>query len=317
MSYCTSRLVVLVFSLLLLLEGCSNPNIYRPEDDPPPLPVCFVPKKIDVALVLGGGGAKGLAHLGVLEEFEKAGIPVDIIVGCSAGSLVGALYCDCPDACYLKTLLDPISSKRFININFFRAFFCLGLSREDGMTSVLDDCLHAKYFHELKIPLLTVSTDLYSGDLITFGGGEIIPAVEASCAFPFVFTPVCHHGRILVDGGCINPVPVRVAQMLEAKIIIAVELCSVLDKTFPRNIIGVASRSADITLLWQTERCLSGADFIIRPEVDNVGTFEDCPHEKLYDAGRNAALKVIPQILDRLKACREGALTTNDIKRQL
>ncbi|HEV8051787.1 MAG TPA: patatin-like phospholipase family protein [Parachlamydiaceae bacterium] len=305
MSSFITPIVVLFTSLMLLVGGCASRSIYHPEDDPPPLPVCFVPKKVKVALVLGGGGAKGLAHLGVLEEFENAGIAIDIIVGCSAGSLVGALYCDCPDAAYLKTVLEPISSKRFVNIHYMRAFYCLGLSQEDGMTKVLNECLEAKYFHQLKIPLLTVSTDLYSGELIILGGGPIIPAVEASCAFPLVFSPVCYHGRILVDGGCLDPVPVQVAKMVEPEIVIAVELCSILGKSFPKNILGVAQRSADITLLWQTERCLHDADFIIRPEVDSIGTFEDCPHEKLYDAGRKAALKVIPSILERLRECQE------------
>lgn len=304
MSYSFSFLIL--SSLMLLLGGCACTNIHQPEDDPPKLPVCFVPKKVNLALVLGGGGAKGLAHLGVLEEFEKAGIPIDIIVGCSAGSLIGSLYCDCPNARYLKSVIGPLKTSAFMNMHIFRAWFSLGLSQEDSMTSVLDECLDARYFHELKIPLLTVSTDLYTGELIIFGGGEIVPAVEASCAFPLVFEPVNHHGRILVDGGCIDPVPVRVAKMVDPNIIVAVDLRCMLDKSFPKNIIGVAQRCANITLLWQSERCLANADFVIRPQLENVGTFDDCSHEQIYDAGRTAALKLIPAILERLKAC-EGA----------
>lgn len=296
-------LISLYASLLLLLAGCTQTSLYKPCDEPPPLPICHIPKKIKLALVLGGGGAKGLAHIGVLQEFENARIPIDIIIGCSAGSLVGSLYCDHPDACYVKTLVEPMRSKSFINIEILKSWFGLGLSKTDAMTCILDSCLEANYFDELKIPLLVVASDLYSGELVTFGGGPIIPAVEASCAFPLVFSPVQLNGRILVDGGVIDPVPVQIAKKVNPEIIVAVDLRCLLDKSFPKNILGVAKRSADITLLWQSERCLEGADFVIRPELGGIGTFDDCPHQLIFDAGREAALKVIPSILERLSQC--------------
>lgn len=297
--------MIFLTTFILLLGGCTHTCQYKPLDEPPPLPTCFIPQNVRLALVLGGGGARGLAHLGVLEEFENAGIPIDVIVGCSAGSLVGSLYCDCPDAKYVRKVLEPLKSSRFIDIHILRAWFGLGLSQGCAMTRILDQCLKANYFHELKIPLLTVSTDLYTGELITFGGGELVPAVQASCAIPLVFAPVKHHGRILVDGGCIDPVPVRVARMVDPEIIVVVDLRCLLDKSFPNNILGVAQRSADITLLWQCETCLHGADFIIRPKLDNFGTFDDCSHQQIYDAGREAALEVIPAIIERLKLKEE------------
>ncbi len=287
--------------LILLFDSCSHPILYQPEENPPPLPVCFVPKKVKLALVLGGGGALGLAHLGVLEEFERAGIPIDIIVGCSAGSLVGALYCDCPNAAYVKSVLEPMKAKRFIDISILKSWFGMGLSQGRAMACTLDECLDADYFHQLKIPLLTVSTDLYSGELVTIGGGPIIPAVQASCAIPLVFSPISLHGRVLVDGGVIDPVPVRIAKMVDPEIIVVVDLRCLLDKSFPDNILGVAKRSADITLLWQSETCLHDADFVIRPDLGNFGTFDDNYHEQIYEAGRAAALEVIPSILDLMK----------------
>lgn len=285
---------------MLLFSGCSCPNHYHPEENPPPLPVCYVPKKVKLALVLGGGGALGLAHLGVLEEFERAGIPIDIIIGCSAGSLVGSLYCDCPNAAYVRSVLQPMKTKRFIDINILKSWFGMGLSQGDTMARTLNECLEADYFHQLKIPLLTVSTDLYSGELVTIGGGPIIPAVQASCAVPLVFAPISLHGRVLVDGGVIDPVPVRVAKMVDPEIIVAVDLRCLLDKRFPNNILAVAERSADITLLWQSETCLRNADFVIRPALGAFGTFDDNDHQQIYDAGRSAALDVIPAILKRL-----------------
>ncbi len=93
----------------------------------------------------------------------------------------------------------------------------------------------------------------------------------------------------------------RVAKTVDPEIIVVVDLRSLLDKSFPDNIWGVAKRSADITLLWQSETCLSGADFIIRPDLGQYGTFDDDFHEQIYQAGRAAALEVLPSLLERLK----------------
>jgi NTE family protein len=284
----------------LLLAGCGKcPYQYTTTDQPPQLPICFVPKKVKLALVLGGGGAKGLAHLGVLEEFEKANIPIDIIIGCSAGSLVGALYCDCPDSSYVRSVLEPMKVKSFININIFRAWY--GLCQGESMAYTLNRCLEAKTFDQLKIPLLTVSTDLYSGELITIGGGPIVPAVQASCAIPIVFNPIELHGRVLVDGGVIDPVPVRIADLVDPEIIVAVDLRCLMDKCFPKGLLEIAKRTAKITLLWQSETCLQGADVIIRPHLDCYGTFDDSCHQLIYEAGKKAAQEMIPQILELLE----------------
>jgi len=294
----TYSLKILLLSLLLLLNGCRCPNVYTPMDNPPPLPQYKIPLKVRLALVLGGGGAKGLAHIGVLEEFEQAGIPIDMIIGCSAGSLVGAVYCDYPCAQTVRTILEPMKSSRFLDINIFDAWY--GLSQGTAMKKSLEECLEADTFDQLKIPLLIVATDLYSGELVTFGGGPVIPAVRASCAVPVVYVPVQHCGRVFVDGGVIDPVPVRIAKTLNPDLIVAVDLGGLLDKTFPGNVFGVAKRSAEITLMWQSEACLKDADFLIRPEVGNFGTFEDGLNELIYQAGREAAKKVIPQIKQRM-----------------
>lgn len=284
----------------LFISSCHCPYSYTPCEDPPPLPVCYVPQKVKLALVLGGGGARGLAHIGVLEEFEKANIPVDIIIGCSAGSLVGSLYCDCPNAAYVRSVLVPMKSETFVDVHLFKAWY--GLSQGKGMSAVLSRNLEAKCFEQLKIPLLTVSTDLYKGELITIGGGPIVPAVQASTAIPIVFAPIELYGRVLVDGGVIDPVPVRVAKMVDPEIIVAVDLREMLECTCPKNIFDVAKRSAEISLVWQSEGCLNGADFVIRPRIGDCGTFDDKAHVQIYEAGRQAALEVIPLIQAKLQS---------------
>lgn len=288
----------ILLSLWLLVTGCVKPWTFHPSDNPPPLPQCQLPDEIGVVLVLGGGGARGLAHVGVLEEFEQAGIPIDVIVGCSAGSFVGALYCDCPNAAYVRSILEPLKAKCILDINVFKAWY--GLSQGRAMCRTLSYFLKAKNFEELKIPLIAVAADLYSGELITISGGPIIPAVHASCAVPFVYAPVQLYGRMLVDGGVIDPVPVRIASELKPSIIVAIDLRALLDRTFPRNILTIAKRSAEISLTWLSEGFLRDADVVIRPELKGYGLFEDGFNQQIYEAGREAARKAIPQIKELL-----------------
>lgn len=285
----------------MLLSGCSCPNRYSPREDPPSLPVCLLPKtQPRIALVLGGGGAKGLAHVGVLEEFEKAGIPIDMIIGCSAGSIVGALYADCLDANYLRLILEPMKTNSLLDINIFKARY--GLSQGTSLRKFLYEHLSVRYFDELKIPFIAVATDLYSGELVPIGGGPIVSAVVASSSIPLVFVPVEIHGRILVDGGVIDPVPVRIARNLGADFIVAVDLRGLLEDTFPVNLFGVAKRSAEITLLWQSESCLINADVVIKPHLDGIGMFDDKYRRTIYEAGRCAALEAIPVIKSYLES---------------
>lgn len=291
---------LLALIALSLCAGCCRCQFF-PAEDPPPLPECPAIKyPLRVALVLGGGGAKGLAHLGVLEEFENAGIPIDMIVGCSSGSLVGALYADCPYSLYLKALLPLMRRNVLLDFNIWKARY--GLCQGTSLRRFLSTHLYATTFDELKIPLYVVATDLNSGELIPIGGGPIIPAVEASCSIPLVFTPVNLHGRVLVDGGVVDPVPVRVAMQLGAQLIIAVDLGALLPKTCPQSLFGVAKRSAEIALLWQSETCLNGADYVIRPKLENIGTFQDSCNEIIYNAGKAAAHAIMPQIIERFRS---------------
>jgi NTE family protein len=287
--------MILLLSLFMMMAGCSCPQHYHPTNNPPPLPDCpVVPQPVRLGLVLGGGGAKGLAHVGVLEELEYAGIPIDLIVGCSAGSIVGALYADCPSCDHLKEVLLSLKTNLLIDLDFWHARY--GLCQGKSLRQFLYANLCATNFDQLKIPFFLVATDLYSSELVIIGGGPIVPAVEASCSIPLVFVPVPLHGRTFVDGGVIDPVPVRVAKNFNAEVIVAVDLRGLLPQTFPTNLFEVATRSAEITLLWQSEDCIRNADVVIRPELGNIGTFADEYNEQIYQAGKESARACIPKI---------------------
>lgn len=297
---------------ILFLSSCSSPLDYDPCGDPcPPEPI-ELPGRIRVALVLGSGGVKGMAHVGVLEELDKAGIKFDLVVGCSAGSLVGALYCDNPVIDNLKGVVAKMRTSNVLDINLWTCRY--GLSQGAFLNRLLCNNLSTRNFDELKIPLILVATDLFSGELVPIGSGDLITAVQASCTIPFVFAPVKFQDRVLVDGGVINPVPVCVAKDLGAELVIAVDLCDLLPSTFPKNLFGVVKRSAEIAFLWQNSSCVKTSTIVIKPKLCNVGLFDDTMKELLYQAGREACLEMIPEILE---AIREKNFEEVNLERRL
>ncbi len=286
------RFILLILVLAALTSCC--PHRFVPSENPCQPPPFCVPERIRVALVLGSGGIRGMAHIGVLEELEANGIPIDLIVGCSAGSLVGALYADNPDSQAIKHAVWQMRTNSLLDIDICHCRF--GLSQDRSMKRVLCTHLCAETFEELQIPLVIVATDLHSGELVPMGSGCLIKAVQSSCSIPFVFVPCEHMGRVLVDGGVVNPVPVKVARDLGAEIIIAVDLCELLPQTFPTNLFCVANRSAEIAFMWQNEMCTRNADVIIRPKTCEVGTFNERAKPALYEAGKRAACHCMPRI---------------------
>ena len=297
-----SAILLCLIPLLVVLSSCGCPHRFKPQDNPPPLPCFYVPENIRVALVLGSGGVRGMAHVGVLEELEAAGIPIDLIVGCSAGSIVGALYADNPCVAAIKEAVWKIKSASLLDLDIWQCRY--GLCQGRTLRKVLHKHLHSENFDQLQIPLIVVASDLHTGELVPIGGGCVEKAVQASCSIPFIFVPSEHMGRILVDGGTVNPVPVKVAHDLGSDIIIAVDLCELLPQTFPNNLFEVVTRSAEIAFMWQNESCSHHASVIIRPKTCDVGTFNDSMKSQLYEAGKRAAREKIPEIKEKLAALK-------------
>ncbi len=262
------------------------------------IPECAPLTEVRLALVLGGGGARGLSHLGVLEEFERAHIPIDAIVGCSAGSIVGALYADCQDLRTIEKLLKNLRKWDMLDIHICKCRY--GIVQGLSLEGFLNRHLKSRTFEELHIPFYSVATDLIAGELVTIGSGPLIPAVRASAAVPLIFKPVFLYERMLVDGGVADPIPVRSAKALGAQIIVAVDLSELLPQTCPTNLFGIATRSAELKLLLQSDSCVQGADVIIRPELGCLGMFDTTRYDFAYNAGREAAKQAIPQILELL-----------------
>ncbi|WP_347252662.1 patatin-like phospholipase family protein, partial [Legionella sp.] len=244
--------------VLLFLTGCTSLEFSRsPGKYHPKLPDLH---DVKIAFVLGGGGAKGIAHVGVLEELSREGIHPDLIVGCSAGAIVGALYADNPDVHRLKKLLMEKKREHLLDISL--RYLPYGISKGYALQQFLTDNLEAKTFEQLKIPFVSVATSLEFGDLVLFGTGPLEPAVRASAAFPGVFHPVRINGHYFVDGGVVNITPVEVAKRLGAEFVNAIELDNQLSDSPPNHLIGIIKRCLEISLSHQGRHATKEADFV-------------------------------------------------------
>ena len=284
-----------IFFLFCLLLCTSCNSIYKFPCNPEPIPdICFENENIGLALVLGGGGARGMFHVGVLEVLEEENIPIDLIVGCSAGALVGALYADCSNAQEVRDMLIGCKSGDLFDIRMSCCRY--GLSQGTAMCRFLAKNLKAREFEQLRIPFVCVATDLEQGEAIPLGIGPLIPAIQASCAVPFFFQPVVLHGRVLIDGGIVDPNPVAAAFVHNPKLIIAVDLTNLLPMTAPTSLFGITQRSAEIMHLNMSRGCLQGSDLVIKPHIRPIGMFEDGHAGYLYEEGKRVTRELLPQI---------------------
>jgi NTE family protein len=251
-------------------------------------------RPIRVAIALGACGSRAMAHLGFLEEIEKAGIPIDMILGTSSGSFVGALYCDRPDAAYVASVMRSLDQDAFLSVDWTDAL--MGLSDVDPLGNVLKRHLSCDRFERLSIPFVVIAGDLKTGELVKFDSGPIVPPVMASCAYPFYYKPVEYQGRTLIDGGLVNPIPGKIAKEYGAELVIGVDLSCPLTPELPSSLIGVVTRCLDIMYRRQLETCVKDLDIYVKIPVEGMSTFDSGQKEKLYQMGREAAWKALPQI---------------------
>ena len=284
---------IIPITICLLLKGCRSLELSQGK--PEPLPEIAIPAEpVKIALVLGGGGAKGLAHLGVLCELEEAGIHPDLIVGCSSGGIVGALYADNPNVKQLEPLLINLKKSDLIDFSFFYSKY--GLIKGICLQNFLEKELQSQSFEQLKIPLIVVATDLHTGELIELGGGKIIPALVASAAIPGMFKPVKYLGRYLVDGGVANPIPVEVAKNYDPDVIIAVDVGENLSSENPLHFFGIAKRGMEISYKNLSDYVTRSADVVIKMKFQDIGVFSDSYNAEIYNQGKIQTKNMLPQI---------------------
>ena len=289
------RFVAAAFSLLA--AGCQTLPPPLPVPAPaPPAPPPPAPRPPRIGLALGGGAARGFAHIGVIQVLEEAGIKPQLVVGTSAGSLVAALYAAGKSGAELGMLALGMDESAITDW----AFPGRGVIRGEALARYVREQTGGRSIEQLKLPLGIVATDLDSGQAILFQRGDPGVAVRASSAVPAVFQPVKIGDREYVDGGLVSPVPVRFARQMGAELVLAVDISSPPE--------GQATGDA-VRLLLQTFAImgksinafeLRDADVVLRPRLQGVGSADFASRQRAITAGRDAALAGLAELRARI-----------------
>lgn len=275
--------------LATLLTGCFGGT--KPDQRPDTaLPVLAAKPRIGLAL--GGGAAKGFAHIGVIKMLEASGIHADVVSGTSAGSVVGVLYASGMDAFQLQEQAFALDEGKIRDVRFFSG----GLVQGQKLQDYVNELLKNTPIEKLHTPFAAVATQLENGDRAIFIRGNAGQAVRASSSIPGVFEPVEINGKHFVDGGVVSPVPVDAARQLGADIVIAVDISARPDGSNPDSMVGIVGQSITIMGRRLAEQELGRADIVIRPKVGQIGPTDFDQKNVAILEGERAALAAIPAI---------------------
>ncbi len=246
-----------------------------------------------IGVALGGGFARGMAHIGVLKVLEQEGIPVRIIAGTSVGALIGACYCSGLSIEELEKVAHSVRFTTFARWTVSR----FGFASNDRMVQFLNRTLKVKTFEELRIPLGITATDFNTGEGVVFHSGSMVDPVRASCAYPGMFLPVEIRGRWLVDGMLSHPVPTSPLHEMGADRVIAVHLRGQWSKDgAPRHLFDVIGQSFAIAQDQMSHLWRGAADMIIEPDVAGFAYDDFKRAGELITAGEIAARQVLPEV---------------------
>lgn len=302
----------MVLLSLLFLTGCASvkapdtgglkPSTTIETSTPSSAPDVVEPvmptKVLHLGLALGGGAARGFAHVGVIQVLEEAGIQPELVVGTSAGSLVASLYASGKTSAQLKRVAETMEEAEITD--WMMPILNRGALRGEALARYVNTQVGGRLIEQMKIPLGIVATDLHNGEAVLFRRGNTGAAVRASSAVPAVFQPVKIGSREYVDGGLVSPVPVRQARDMGANVVIAVDISTdpegspagdtfqILMQTF--NIMG---KSLNTVLLKE-------ADVVVKPALIGVKSADFAARRRSIEAGREAMLKQLPRLKEIL-----------------
>ena len=290
-------------ALLLLLVACATPP--APVKPPEPVTQAPVPKKIPkVGLALGGGAARGFAHIGVLQVLEEEGIKPSLVVGTSAGSLVAAFYASGKTGSQLIWLAESMDESQLTDWTL--PWVGRGMLRGEALGKYVNSQLNGLKIEDMKVPLGIVATDLQTGDGILFRRGDVATAVRASSAVPSVFEPVRIGGKDYVDGGLVSPVPVRYAKQMGAEYIIAVDISSDPEGNPHGDTFQILMQTFAIMGKSINTLALKEADLVIRPALNGIKSADFSARLRSIEAGRVAMRAALPALKARLVQFEEG-----------
>jgi NTE family protein len=257
---------------------------------------------LKIALALGGGAARGFAHVGVIKALEAQGIVPDIIVGTSAGSVVGALYA----AGYNGFELQQVSMKMDENQVSDWSLPNRGMIKGEALQDFINRAVHNLTLEKLKKVFAVVATDLSSGEMIVFRTGNTGMAVRASSSVPGIFQPVSINGREYVDGGLVSPVPVRVARSLGADFVIAVDISDKPQHSKTESSIDVLLQTFNIMGQTISRNELKEADLVIRPVTPGISSTDFKDKHQAVLQGEKAVADILIELKDKLAKRTEG-----------
>jgi NTE family protein len=290
------------FSVLVsavVLAGCST----APKDVSPPdvlvlapvvVPVVTVKIPPRIGLALGGGAARGFAHVGVIQILEEAGIRPTLVTGTSAGSLVAAIYASGKNGKQLQHVAETMEEVTIADWTL--PLFNSGMFRGDALAKYVNGQVSARLIQDMPLPLGIVATDLNSGQSMLFQRGDTGTAVRASSAVPAVFQPVKISGRDYVDGGLVSPVPVRAARKMGAELVIAVDISSPPDSNLAGGTLDVLLQTFSIMGSSINSFELKEADVVVRPVLTGISSSDFSARKRSIQAGRQAMLQMLPQL---------------------
>jgi NTE family protein len=281
----------------LLLAACTA---MKPPPEEPPKP--------KVALVLGGGAARGFAHIGVIRVLEQEKIPIDLVVGTSVGSLIGAIYAHDRSSFELEWTAFALEKGDIFDYGLLNALTGMGAARGEKLESFIKSKVPTANIEDLKIPFAAVATDLNRGGRVVLDKGSVGRAVRASSAIPGVFQPVEHQGKLLVDGGLVDNVPVAVARDKGADIVIAVDIGKQVSNFSIADIIDVMIQSITIMSAENARFKKQEADVLIAPNIGDVGMLDFTQKKRCMQAGIEATQKMIPEIKAAIEAWSRSKL---------
>ena len=282
----------------LTLVGC----VTMPKDTPPavvvvtPPPVVVVAPKIPprIGLALGGGAARGFAHVGVIQVLEEAGIRPSMVTGTSAGSLVAAFYASGKTGKQMQYVAETMEEATIADWTL--PLFNRGMLRGDALARYVNGQVGSKLIEDFPMPLGIVATDLNSGLSTLFQRGDTGTAVRASSAVPAVFQPVKISGHEYVDGGLVSPVPVRAARQMGAELVIAVDISAPPEGNQAGGTLDVLLQTFAIMSKSINYFELKEADVVIKPALLGVSSSDFGARKRSIEAGRQAMLQALPQL---------------------
>ena len=290
-----TRIVLICFGLISLIffSGCATTP-----SPPASAALPAVQKPLKLGLALGGGAARGFAHVGVIAVLEEAGIRPQLVVGTSAGSLVAALYASGKTSAQLQQ--TALNMEEAAITDWMLPIFGRGMFRGDALAKYVNELVAGRLMENMAIPLGIVATDLGNGNAVLFQKGDTGTAVRASSAVPAVFVPVKINGREYVDGGLVSPVPVRFARQMGADLVLAVDISNPLEANAADGSLQILLQTFAIMGKSINDFELKGADLVVRPSQAGLKSADFTSRQRAIDAGRAAMLAALPALKARL-----------------